>query len=65
MTPEELEELENSIPDWKKGAVVVTDQAATEEKKGLFSRVGRGLTSKLYKSSKYQDFQKSDEFKKI
>jgi len=25
MTPEELEALESSIPDWKKGALVVTE----------------------------------------
>ena len=38
MTPEELEEYEKSIPDWKRGALTVTEQEVQEEKKGMFSR---------------------------
>ena len=53
MTPEEIEELENSIPDWKKGAVVVTDEAVTEEKQGLFGKVGSTIKQKIYKTSSF------------
>ena len=39
MTPEELEAMEESIPEWKRGALQVTDAEAVEDKKGIFGRM--------------------------
>lgn len=40
MTPEEIEEYEKSIPEWKKGALVLSDQnEVVEEKKGLIGKI--------------------------
>lgn len=33
LTPEQQEEMEKLIPDWKKGALVLTDAAQQEEEK--------------------------------
>ena len=39
MSPEELEEYEKSIPEWKKGALVVQNKEAAEEKKGMYGKL--------------------------
>jgi hypothetical protein len=36
LTPEEIEEMEKSIPEWKRNALVVTDEAVVEEKLSAF-----------------------------
>lgn len=36
MSPEEIEEMEKSIPEWKRNALVTTDEAVVEEKIGMF-----------------------------
>ena len=59
MTPEEMEEYENSIPEWKKGALTVSDTATEEEKKGMFGRLGdrindTGAGKKFFESDEYQ-----------
>jgi hypothetical protein len=61
MTPEELEEYEKSIPDWKKGALVATGEAVKEEKKGVFGRLGNKLSS----TEAGKKFMESEEYKKI
>ena len=41
MTPEELDAYMESIPEWKRGALVVDDnqEEADEEKPGIFGRM--------------------------
>jgi len=40
MTPEELEEYEKSIPEWKRNAIVLSDKnEIKEEKKGLIGNI--------------------------
>ena len=40
MTPEELEEYEKAIPEWKRGALVLSDKnEVIEEKKGLIGKI--------------------------
>lgn len=39
MTPEEIEEMEKSIPEWKRNAIVMTGEPVIEEKKGVFSKL--------------------------
>jgi len=56
MTPEELEALDKSIPDWKKGALVVTEEQAAEEKAGLLRRLGRKVKSSVAKTDSFKEF---------
>ena len=39
MTPEEIEEYEKSIPEWKRSALVVTDNNAEDVDEGRFAAV--------------------------
>jgi hypothetical protein len=39
MTPEEIEEMEASIPEWKRNALVMTGEETKEEKKGVFGKL--------------------------
>ena len=39
LTPEEIEEMEKSIPEWKRNALVTTDQEIVEEKLSMFQRM--------------------------
>jgi hypothetical protein len=48
MTPEEIEEMEKSTPEWKRGALVVTDADQGEEKKGRLS----GIKDKFNKTER-------------
>ena len=63
MSPEELEAMEASIPDWKKGALVVgeNEEAPQEEKKGMFSK----LKNKISGTESAKKFQESEEYEKI
>jgi hypothetical protein len=46
--PEELEAAERAIPDWKKGAVILTDQEAkAEEKAGILRRMAKKVKSSV------------------
>ena len=57
MSPEEIEAMEASIPEWKKGALVTTDEAVVEEKKGVFGK----LKSKINETEGAKKFYESDE----
>lgn len=37
MTPEEIEEMEKNIPEWKRNALVLQGEEIKEEKGGMFS----------------------------
>lgn len=50
MTPEELEEYEKSIPEWKRSALVVTDDKVKDEDTGRFA----GLKNRIRQSESYQ-----------
>jgi predicted RNA-binding protein with PUA domain len=39
MTPEEIEEMEKNIPEWKRNALVMTGEEVTEEKSGVFGKI--------------------------
>ena len=43
MTPEELEEYEKSIPEWKRNALVMTDNEVKDEDSRFFSGVSQLL----------------------
>jgi len=38
MTPEELEEMEKSIPEWKRNALVMQGEEIKEDKPGVFGK---------------------------
>lgn len=66
MDPEELEEYMESIPEWKRGALVVTNNAAEEEEvRGLFSRLKSKLGDRIYETDAYQRYKESDEYKEL
>ena len=61
MTPEEIEAMEQAIPEWKRNAVVLSDQATEEEKKGMLS----GIKNKFGETKMAKDFKKSEEYSKL
>lgn len=65
LSPEELERLEGEIPEWKRGAVVMTEEAPSEEKPGLFRRAKSRLFSKVSDTKLAKSFKESEEYKKI
>ena len=44
MTPEEIEEMEKNIPEWKRSALVLQGEEEKEEKGGLFSGIKNKVT---------------------
>lgn len=59
MTPEELEEYENSIPEWKRNALVLSDKNQTiEEKKGVLGK----LKQKINETESAKTFYQGDEY---
>ena len=57
MTPEELEEYYLSIPEWKRGALTITDnQQDDEETKGIFKRMRSKIGSKIQETDQFKNF---------
>jgi len=67
MTPEELEAYNESIPEWKRGALVVSDAAEEEEEqeKGIFGRAKDSVKQRISSTESAQNFYKSDEYQQI
>ena len=63
-TPEELAEMEEEIPEWKRGAVVATDHEVGDES-GFFKRLGKSVGSKINETEYAKNFYESEEYKKI
>lgn len=63
MSPEEIEAMEASIPEWKRNALVTTDQAgeAQEDQKGVFGK----LKAKIDETEAAKKYYDSDEHQKI
>ena len=61
MTPEEIEAMEASIPEWKRNAVVLQGEEVTEEKKGIF----RKLKGKVASTDAAKNFKDSEEYEKL
>ena len=47
LTPEEIEEMEKSIPEWKRNALVVTDAEIVEEKLSMFQKMKQKARSQF------------------
>ena len=39
MTPEEIEEMEKSIPEWKRNALTTTEASIQADEKGMFGKL--------------------------
>ena len=65
MTPEEIEEMEKNTPEWKRGALVVTEAEAEEEKPGMFGRLSKKVSDKVSETDAAKKFQESDEYAKL
>jgi len=65
LSPEEIEEMEKSIPEWKRNALVTTDEAVIEEKIGLFKRLKVNAKSKFNETEFAQNYYESEDYKKI
>ncbi len=48
---EAIDNIQQQIPEWKRGAVVISDKPQEEEKKGLFKRMTGKITSKIARTS--------------
>jgi uncharacterized protein YjbJ (UPF0337 family) len=64
-TEEELKEMEEAIPEWKRGALVMQDEEVVEKKKGLFSRAFGKAKAKVGSSKFVQELNKSEEYKEF
>ena len=65
LSPEELEKLQEQIPEWKRGAVTMTDQTPHEERPGLFGRLGRKVKRSISDTDAAKQFYESEDYKKI
>lgn len=62
---EAIDNIQQQIPEWKRGAVVISDKPQEEEKKGLFKRMTGKVMSKIAKTSAAQEFMESEDYKKL
>lgn len=65
MSPEEIEEMEKSIPEWKRNALATTEEAVVEEKIGMFTRMKKAGKSKFNDSEFAQNYYESEDYKKL
>lgn len=60
-----IDQLQDQIPEWKKGGLTISDAATEEEKAGLFKKLGRRMKSKLSETEMAKQLAESEEYKKI
>lgn len=65
LTQEEIDRLEEAIPDWKKGAVTVTDGKVQEEKQGLLKKLKKKVGKSIAGTEAAQQFYQSEEYKRL
>lgn len=65
MTPEELEAQEAATPEWKRGALVVTDEVVEEDQPGMFGRLKNKVSSKIANTEAGKKFKESEEYEKL
>jgi len=61
MTPEEIEEMEKNIPEWKRNALVMQGEDVKEEKAGLL----KGLKNRISDTDAAKSFKESEEYDKL
>lgn len=65
MTEEELAEMEESIPEWKRSALVATESGEPVKKKGVFGRMKDSVKDKVYSTDQFKNFEQSEEYEKL
>ena len=61
MTPEEIEEMEKSIPEWKRGALVVQNADEPQQESGLFGK----MKDKMKDTEAAKKFMESEDYTKL
>jgi hypothetical protein len=66
MTPEELEAYMETIPEWKRGALVVqNNQQDDKEVQSVFKKIRAKISGKILETEAAQNFKQSDAFQDI
>ena len=68
MTPEEIAAMEESIPEWKRNALVIASDDEEEEEKrerGIFGKMKAKVGERVGNTEAAQKFYQSEEYKKI
>jgi hypothetical protein len=61
MTPEEIEEMERNIPEWKRNALILQGDEDTEEKAGIL----KGLKNRINATEAAKSLKESEEYDKL
>jgi hypothetical protein len=62
---EEIDEMQEAIPEWKRQAVTTFDESNLPDEKGLMGKAMRKAKSKISSSQFIQNLNQNEEFKKI
>ena len=65
MTEEQLAAMEESIPEWKRSALVATESGEPVKKKGVFGRMKDSVKEKVKSTDQYKNFEQSEEYEKL
>lgn len=65
LTPEEIEEMEKSIPEWKRNALATTDAEIVEEKLSMYQRMKQKARSKFDQTEFADQYYQSEEYQKL
>lgn len=66
MTPEELDAYYESIPEWKRGALVVNEETEEDQQEtGIYGRLKGRMREKIDSTEAAQNFYESEEYKKL
>ena len=57
--------MEGAMPEWKKGAVTVTDGKVQEERTGLFKKIKGKVAKSISNTEAAKQFYTSEEYKKL
>ena len=61
MTPEEIEEMERNIPEWKRNALILQGDEEKEEKAGIL----KGLKNRINATEAAKSLKESEEYDKL
>ena len=57
--------MQEQIPEWKRGALTVSDQPSEEERKGLFGKLKHSVKEKINQTEGAKRFYESENYKKV
>ena len=66
MTQEEIDAIQEQIPEWKRNAVVLQEDEPEEEKaKGIFGRAKAAAGDRIRSTTAVQNMMQSEEYKQL